>query len=130
MHEISKTHFHNLYSELTRIQVVKKGGVYTRSSDMVRTLVQRSFYHVCMENVISIDEKPIVIKNYKQKTVRVSKEHRGGLPSNKVHFYNYLDNLKNVYIICAITHECVLLYHISDQPINTIKFNAYIYFKI
>ena len=56
MHEISKTHFHNLYSELTRIQVVKKGGVYTRSSDMVRTLVQRSFYHVCMENV-SIDEK-------------------------------------------------------------------------
>ena len=124
--KVSKTHVNNIFSNLTRIQKIKTGGIYTRSKDLVETIVQRSIYGVSMMNTVSIDEKPIIINNLKQKSVRISKKHRGKMPSNKIKSFKLLDNLNNLYLLCAITFNGVFLYHISDTPITTTIFNAFL----
>lgn len=123
---VSKTHFYNIFSNITRIQKIKTGGVYSRSEELVDTIVQRSFFGVNMLNTIAIDEKPIIIKNYKTTSVRTNINHKGKIPSNKVQAFKHLDRLSNLYIICAITYKGVLLYHISETPINTLKFNCFL----
>lgn len=123
---VSQSHFYNIFSNLTRIQTIKTGGVYTRSSQFIDTIVQRSFYGITMHNIISIDEKPIIIKNYKQTTIRTDTKHKGKVPSNKIKSFKSLDNIKNVYLLCAITCNSVFLFHLSDEPIDTLKFNAFL----
>jgi transposase len=79
-----------------------------------------------MHNTYAIDEKPIIINNFRQKEVRVAFVNKGKMASNKVHTYKFLDGLSNIYLICAITSNCVVLYHLSDTPITTQIFNAFI----
>ena len=79
-----------------------------------------------MTNTISIDEKPIIISKLKQKSVRIPKNHRGKVPSNTIKTFKLLDNLNNLYLLCAITFNGVFLYHLSDSPIATAKFNAFL----
>lgn len=125
--DVSLTHFNNIFTNITRIQIIKTGGVYTRSAELIKTIVERAFFGVHMKNVIAIDEKPIIIKNYKQKTVRVSASFKGKMPSNKVKTFNFLEKLQYIYLICAITYDSVFLYHLSNEPINAIKFNAFLH---
>lgn len=124
--QVSRSHFFNVFSNITLVQNIKTGGVYTRSDELIDVLVMRSYFGVNMHNTYAIDEKPIIVNNYKSKSVRTLKKHKGKIASNKVHGFNFLDKLKNVYLICCITCNCVVLYNISESPINTIKFNAFL----
>lgn len=60
----------------TRIQKIKTGGVYTRTNELIDVKVLRSFCDINMSNTIAIDEKPIIINNYKQNSVRVKKKKK------------------------------------------------------
>ena len=86
--DISRSHFFNIFTNLTRVQVIKTGGVYVRNDDLIQTIIQRSFFDVVMEKTISIDEKPIIINNLKETKCRVEKTHKGKIPSNKVTYFN------------------------------------------
>lgn len=65
--KVSRSYFFEIFSQYTKVQVVKTGGVYTKNNDIVETIVKRSFYGVNMKNTYSIDEKPIIVNNYKSK---------------------------------------------------------------
>lgn len=125
--EISRTHFFRIFSQYTKIQVIKTGGVFARSIDVIETIVKRSYYGVKMWNTYSIDEKPIIISNYKSTKVRVTSPHKGKVPANKIKNFKKLDNLSNLYLICCITFNGVLLYHLSESPLNTVSFNAFLH---
>ena len=93
--EVSRSHFFNMYSNHTRIQKIKTGGVYTRSNELINVIVSRSFYGVHMHNTIAIDEKPIIISKFKQANVRISKTNFGKISSQKVpSFYLMIVNLQ------------------------------------
>ena len=70
-----------------------------------------------MKNTYSIDEKPIIVNNYKSKKVRVTSNHRGKVPSNIVSAYNMMDKLSNLYLLCCISYERIILYHLSQRVI-------------
>ncbi|KAK8871080.1 hypothetical protein M9Y10_008993 [Tritrichomonas musculus] len=124
---VSKVHFFEIYSKATRIQKIKTGGVYTRTDDLIEVIVQRSFYNVNMLNTISINEKPIIVNNYKQNRVRVKKSTIGKNPSSSVSSFKCLNKLSNLYLICAISCNCIVLYYLSSEPINTKTFNTFIH---
>lgn len=125
--KVSRSYFFEIFSQYTKVQVVKTGGVYTKNNDIVETIVKRSFYGVNMKNTYSIDEKPIIVNNYKSKKVRVTSNHRGKVPSNIVSAYNMMDKLSNLYLLCCISYEGIILYHLSENPIDTAKFNAFMH---
>lgn len=124
--QVSRSHFFNVFSNITLVQNIKTGGVYTRNQEFIDVIVQRSYYGVNIENTYAIDENSIIVNNFKQKSVITLKKHKRKIPSNQVHGFNYLDKIKNAYLICCITCNCVVLYHISETPINTTKFNAFL----
>lgn len=124
---VSKVYFFEIFSNATRIQKIKTGGVYTRTNELIEVIVLRSFFGINMNNTIAIDEKPIIINNYKQNSVRVKKTNIGKIPSSAVSSFKYLDNLSNLYLICAISCNCVVLYYLSYHPINTKIFNIFIH---
>ena len=125
--DVSRSYFFQIFSEYTKAQVIKTGGIFTRSSDIIETIVQRSFFGVTMNNTYAIDEKPIIIENYKSKKVRISKNYKGKVPANLISTYKMLDHLKNVYLICCISCNSVVQYHLSECPINTLIFNAFMH---
>lgn len=125
--DVSKVHFFEIYRNATRIQKIKTGGVYTRTNELIDVIVQRAYFGVNMNNTISIDEKPIIINNYKQNSVRVKKSNIGKIPSSSISSFKFLDKLSNVYLLCAISCNCVVHYYLSNEPINTKSFNAFIH---
>lgn len=66
-------------------------------------------------------------KKYKQKTIRTGIKHKGKIPSNKIPTFNLLENIRNVYLLCAISYNSVFLFLISEEPINSITFNAFLH---
>ena len=80
-----------------------------------------------MKNTYCIDEKPIIVNNYKSKKIRVTSIHSGKVPSNAIESYNMLDKLSNLYLLCCISCDGIILYHLSENPIDTSKFNAYMH---
>ena len=123
----SKSYFYDKFAHLTKTQVIKTGGIYTKSKDIIDTIVQRSIYGVNMKNTFSIDEKPIIINNYRSKKVRVASTHSGKVPSNKIESFKAFDKLKNIYLLCCITYNSVFSYYLSETPINTDIFNYFLF---
>ena len=123
---VSECHFYRVFPKYSKAQVIKTGGVYTGSKELIDMIVDRSFYGVNMYNSFSIDEKPIIVNNYKSKKVRVALSHKGKIPSNQIVSYKSLYKLKNIYLICCISCNGIIQYHLSEVPINTQKFNAFI----
>lgn len=125
--KISYDYFLKLTKRYTKVQKIKTGGYYVNFKHFAFMTVSRSLNHVGMMNTISIDEKPFIPKKYAVKELRVDMSFHG---KGTAKFFNAPDPLKNIkphYLLCAISCQKVLLYHISDSPINSSTFNTFLW---
>jgi hypothetical protein len=121
--QISYEHFRIIMNEISKVKVVKTGGADCKLPQLAGVLVQRILSGVRAENTISIDEKCFILKNKIPWKIRCLKDH---------HFPIYLPIFKNlnippIYLICCISLEGIPLFALSNDPINTLTFNAFIY---
>lgn len=124
--EVSYNYFLKTTNKITKVQSIKTGGYYARFTDFIQMTVNRSFNFVRFDNTISIDEKPFVPKKFFNKNLRVHASFRGKATAQFLQSTNPLKNLIPYYLLCAISCEKVVLFHINDNPINSQIFNSFI----
>lgn len=124
---ISYNHFRQQSNKVTKVQNIKTGGYYVRFNNFVDMTVSRAMHNVTMSNTICVDEKPFIPRKYKVKNLRVHKSFTGRGTASLVNSTDQLHNINPVYLLCAISHYTVVLYLISESPIDTDTFNAFIW---
>ena len=82
------------------------------------------FYPVTL---FCVDEKPFVPKKFTKKSLRVHNSFRGKGTAKEVNCPNPLKDLRPLYLLCAISVNGILIYTISDTPVNTEMFNTFIW---
>lgn len=124
---ISYDHFRQQSNNVTKVQNIKTGGYYVNFTNFVDMTVSRAMHNVTMNNTICIDEKPFAPRKYNVKNLRIHKSFKGRGTACLVKSTNQLHNINPVYLLCAISSYNVILYHISESPIDTNTFNAFIW---
>lgn len=123
---ISYNHFRTQSNAISKVQSIKTGGYFVRMNDFINMTVTRASNNIRKTNTICIDEKPFVPKKYTVKNLRVHIDFRGKGTANFVHSTDPLRNITPQYLLCAISYTNVILYYISDKPIDTEIFNTFL----
>ena len=119
---ISYSQFTRIANRVTSVRTIRTGGAEISLKKMANVLVDRAFRSISMLNTISIDEKPIVIKNYLIKSARVLKSHKGALYKSML----YGIKMNPFYLIAAVTKDGLLCYRLYDNPIHKEEFEGFI----
>lgn len=124
---ISYNQFRLQTQKVTKIQNIKTGGYFVKMQDFINMTVTRSSHHIGFANTICIDEKPFIPKKYTVKNLRVHNTFRGKGTAKFVNAPDPLRNISPIYLLCAISNCTVVLYHLSDRPIDSEIFNTFIW---
>lgn len=125
--QISYNHFRVLSNNVSKVQNIKTGGYYVRFNDFVEMTVSRAINGVNFNNTICVDEKPFAPKKYRCKDLRVHKSFKGRGTATMVNSTDQLHNISPFYLICAISNSNVVLYYISEKPIDSEIFNTFLW---
>ena len=87
-------------------------------NNFVNMTVTRASNNINKLNTICIDEKPFAPKKYSVKSIRVHVGFKGKGTAKFVHSTDSLRNISPQYLLCAISLCNVVLYYISDKPID------------
>ena len=119
---ISYAHFCRLSRELTAVRTIKTGGVEVDLRKLASVIAGRAFHGINFTNTIAIDEKPVVIKNYLTRSIRVLKNHKG--PMYKSMMYGI--KMPPFYIIAAVDKNGLISFKVSDKPIHKEDFESFL----
>lgn len=123
----SYTYFKKITKENTKIQSIKTGGYYVNMDNFINMTISRSINNVNFFNTICIDEKPFTPKKYSNKNLRVPLNFRGKGTARFLNAPNPLKNVDPQYLLAAISHDRVVLFHISSKPVDFFLFNTFIF---
>ena len=85
-------------------------------------IAERAVLNVNAYNTISIDEKPVIIKNYLVRICRVLKTYKGPLYKSML----FGIKMKHFYIIAAVDFGGLVSFQINDTPIHLDTFEAFV----
>ena len=125
--DISYNQFRIISNKVTKIQSIKTGGYFVRFNDFIDMTVARACNNIQKGNTICIDEKPFVPKKYRCRNLRIHISFTGKGTAALVNTPDPLHNISPMYLLCAISHLKVVLYHISEIPIDSDIFNAFLW---
>ena len=120
--KLSYRHFCRLIKKVTSVKTIRTGGAEINLMKLAFVIAERACRGVNARNTISIDEKPIVIKNYLVRSYRALKNHIGP------YYRSLLYGLKipPFYIIAAVSIDGLVSYQINDKPIHVETFEGFI----
>lgn len=118
----SYSQFTRYSKRMTSVHTIRTGGTEVDLIKLSNVLVSRAFLGVHIWNVISIDEKPVIVKNYMVNSVRVLKGKKG--PIYKSMMYGI--KMKSFYIIAAVSYKGLISYGILDHPVTKKDFEEFI----
>ena len=119
---MSYVQFTRLCHELTSVRTIRMGGAEISLIKLGHVIVDRAFRSISMKNTISIDEKPIILKNYMVRSMRVLKEKRG--PLYKSMLYGF--KMNPFYLIAAVSMNGLLSFRLFDHPVHKEDFEGFI----
>lgn len=119
---LSYRQFCRIVKKVTSVRTIRTGGAEINLLKLGTVIAERACRGVQAHNTISIDEKPIVIKNYLVKSCRVLRSHVGPL------YRSLLYGLKipPFYIIAAVDINGLVSYQVNDKPIHIETFEAFV----
>ena len=120
--KLSYRQFCRLMKKVTCTRTVRTGGAEINLMKLANVIVERAMLNVNSHNTISIDEKPVVIKNYLVRSCRVLKTHKGPIFRSML----YAIKMSPFYIIAAVDVEGLVSFQISDTPIHIETFESFI----
>lgn len=89
--------------------------------------VSRSMHYLNFNITIYVDEKPFTPKKYRYKDLKVHKSFKGRGTATIVQSTDQLHKITPCYLLCAISNSKVILYYISEKPIDSETFNTFIW---
>ena len=119
---LSYSQFTRISKRLTSIKTIRTGGAEVDLEKLSDVIVSRAFRGVNLTNVIAIDEKPVVIKNYMIKSMRVLKKHKGDIYKSML----YGMKIRAFYIIAAVAVNGLISYGIFDSPVSKVEFQQFV----
>jgi hypothetical protein len=119
--KISYEHFRRLSKMATKTKTIRTGAADCNCDDIPGIFVARAIFGITADNVLAIDEKPFVLRKLTPSKVMVLKEHTGKV--YKPVFKSL--NMKPFYLIACIRATGLVLFALSNDPYNTLSFNAF-----
>ena len=120
--QLSYRHFCRLIKKVTCVKTVRTGGAEIDLFKLSAVISERAMLNVSAHNTISIDEKPVVLKNYLVRSCRVLKSHKGSLYKSML----YGIKMSPFYIIAAVSCDGMISFQIRDSPVHIDVFEAFI----